>query len=60
MPFLVSHLLPFTVLPHLASKHIEPIGMIIPQVREVPEEKQRRKMMHSGRLPFEKSGYYCQ
>jgi len=49
------------MLPYLASKHIQPMGMIVPQVREVPEEKRRRKMVQFGIwLPFGEGGHYSQ
>jgi hypothetical protein len=49
------------MLPFLASKHIKPMGVIAPQIREVPEEKRRRKMVRFGIwLPFANEGFYAQ
>jgi hypothetical protein len=49
------------MLPYLASKHINPMGMITPQVREVPEDKRRYKMVQFGIwLPLGEGGFYSQ
>jgi hypothetical protein len=49
------------ILPHLAAKHIESMGQIGLQVRQVPEEKRRYKNVQFGLWwPFPPDGFYAQ
>ncbi len=49
------------MLPYLAGKHIEPMGLISLQVRQVPEEKRRWKLVQFGLWwPLGEGGFYAQ
>jgi len=49
------------MLPYLADKHIEPMGLISLEVRQVPEEKRRWKLVKFGLWwPFGEGGFYAQ
>lgn len=49
------------MLPYLATKHIQPMGLITLQVRQVPEEKRRWKHVQFGLWwPIGEGGFYAQ
>lgn len=49
------------MLPYLAAKHIKPMGLSALQVRQVPEEKRRWKLVKFGLWwPIGEEGFYAQ